>query len=125
MDELNNRADKFLWSVRIFKTRSIATDACKKGRVLIDNYPVKPSKTISTDDIIHVRKPPVVYSYKVKDFPRSRVGAKLVDKFIDDITPEEEVQKLKMTDSFFIKRDRGSGRPTKKERREIDKLRNK
>jgi len=125
MNESDNRADKFLWSVRVFKTRSIATDACKNGRVLIDNNPVKPSKTISTDDIIQVRKPPVVYSYRVKEFPKSRVGAKLVDNFIDDITPEEEKLKLKMSDSFFIKRDRGSGRPTKKERREIDKLRDK
>ena len=116
------RIDKFLWSVRIFKTRTKSVEACKKGRVIVDGIEAKPSKTIKEGDIITVKKPPVNYIYKVLDFPKNRVSAKLVDDLIENLTPEEEMEKLKMTDSFFIKRERGAGRPTKKERREIDKL---
>ena len=118
----NPRVDKFLWSVRVYKTRAKSTEACKKGRVIIDGIDAKPSKTVKEGDLITVKKPPVNYSYKVLDYPKSRVSAKLVDNYIEDITPEEEKEKLKITDSFFIKRERGAGRPTKKERREIDKL---
>lgn len=124
-DAPEQRADKYLWSVRIFKTRSMATDACKKGRVLIENIPVKPSRSIKKGDIIIVKKPPLNYRIRVTAFPKNRVSAKLVQQYFDDITPEEELQKLKLSDSFFIKRDRGAGRPTKKERRLIDKLREK
>jgi ribosome-associated heat shock protein Hsp15 len=119
------RVDKFLWSVRIFKTRSVSADACKKGRVIIDELPVKPSRSEKPGEVIIVKKPPVNYSYRIKEFPKNRVSAKLVPDYIEDITPEEELLKLDMTDSFFIKRDRGSGRPTKKERREIDKIKGK
>lgn len=121
-NENDLRVDKFLWSVRIFKTRAKSVDACKKGRVIVEGIDAKPSKTIKKGDIITVKKPPVNYTYKAHDFPKSRVSAKLVDNFIEDLTPEEEKEKLKMTDSFFIKRERGAGRPTKKERREIDKF---
>jgi ribosome-associated heat shock protein Hsp15 len=116
------RIDKFLWSVRIFKTRAKAVEACKKNRVIIDGLEAKPSKTVKEGDVITVKKPPVNYTYKVIEFPKSRVGAKLVNNFIEDLTPEEEKKKLLMTDSFFVKRKRGSGRPTKKERRDIDKI---
>ena len=116
------RADKFLWSVRIFKTRSLAGEACSKGRVLINGIPVKPSRNIKPDEIIEVRKPPVVYSYKVLAVPSGRMSAKLVPEYIMNLTPPEELKKLELTDSFFVRRDPRTGRPTKKERRLIDKL---
>jgi ribosome-associated heat shock protein Hsp15 len=116
------RIDKYLWSVRIFKTRSMATDACKKGRVKIDGQTVKPSRILKTGEEIEIRKPPVSYTYKVTGFPKSRVSAKLVPDFTKNLTPPEELEKLKMQDDFFIRRDKGTGRPTKKERRIIDKL---
>ncbi len=119
------RIDKFLWSVRIFKTRSLATNACKKGRVLIEGQPVKASRFVKVNEEIDIKKPPVVYTYKVKDFPKSRVGAKLVPEFITDLTSEEELLKLQKTDSFFVTRDKGAGRPTKKERRLLDQMKRK
>jgi ribosome-associated heat shock protein Hsp15 len=118
------RIDKFLWSVRIFKTRSLSAEYCKKGKILIEGQPVKASRTVNPGDTIEVNKPPVIYSYQIIDIPKSRISAKLVNDFIRDTTPEEELQKLKLQDTFFIKRDKGSGRPTKKDRRIIDKLRN-
>jgi ribosome-associated heat shock protein Hsp15 len=119
------RADKFLWAVRLFKTRSLATEACKKGRILIDDIEIKPSRTVKKGDLIILKKPPLNYRYRVVDYPKNRVSAKLVENFIEDLTSEEELAKLEMGDSFFIKRDRGTGRPTKKERRFIDKLKDK
>ena len=116
------RADKFLWSVRLYKTRSLAGEACSKGRVLINGIPVKPSRNIKPDEIIEVRKPPVVYSYKVLAVPSGRMSAKLVPEYIMNLTPPEELKKLELTDSFFVRRDPRKGRPTKKERRLIDKL---
>lgn len=121
-EETHKRIDKFLWSVRLYKTRLLATEACKKGRVLIDGIPAKPSRVVKLKETIEVRKPPVVYSYIVKDFPKSRVSAKIVTEFAQDITSPEELKKLEVNESFFVKRDRGTGRPTKKERRTIDKL---
>ena len=117
------RIDKFLWAVRIYKTRSIAADECKKGRVIINDVSVKPSRYVTSGEIVTVRKPPVHYKYKIIDAIENRISAKLVSQFIDDITPEEE--KLKLTanlqgGTFF--RDRGTGRPTKKERRVIDRF---
>lgn len=117
------RIDKWLWAVRIFKTRNQATEACKKGRILIREQTVKPSRVLRINDIIQVRKPPVIYSYKVTGLLSKRLSARLVKDFIEDITPEQELEKLKVRETFFISRDRGSGRPTKKERRTIDKLR--
>jgi ribosome-associated heat shock protein Hsp15 len=117
------RIDKYLWSVRIFKTRSIASDECRKGRILINDIQVKPSRTITKDEVIVVKKPPVNYIYRVIDPIENRVSAKLVVQFIEDITPDEEKQKLDFRNTggtFF--RDKGTGRPTKKERRLIDKL---
>jgi ribosome-associated heat shock protein Hsp15 len=117
------RVDKWLWAVRIFKTRSQATEACKKGRILIREQAVKPSRVLRINDIVQVKKPPVVYSYKVTGLLAKRLSARLVLDYIEDITPESELQKLKVRETFFISRDRGSGRPTKKERRIMDKLR--
>jgi len=108
--------------VRVFKTRTLATEACKKGKVNVDDMPAKPSRTVTTGDVIEVRKMPVTYSYRVKDPIEKRVGAKIVDQFVENITPEEELHKLEMQDDFFVKRDRGSGRPTKKERRLLDDI---
>ena len=91
------RIDKFLWSVRIFKTRSIATEACRRGRVTISNIQVKPSRIISRDEIIVIRKPPVNYTFRVIEPVENRVGARLAGNYIEDITPEEEKQKLEMS----------------------------
>ena len=117
------RIDKYLWAVRVFKTRSLATDACRKGKVIIDEVQVKPSRAVKEGDVIHVKRNPLVYSYRVKKLLGKRLSAKLVVDYVENITPEEELKKLEVRDTFFIKRDRGSGRPTKKERRIIDKLR--
>ena len=116
------RIDKYLWAVRLYKTRTLATEACKKGRISVDDMPAKPSRGISAGDIIEVKKMPVVHSYRVLDPIEKRVGAKIVDKFVEDITPQKELQKLDMQDDFFMKRDRGTGRPTKKERRLLDDI---
>ncbi|MBI5009285.1 MAG: RNA-binding S4 domain-containing protein [Bacteroidia bacterium] len=117
------RIDKYLWSVRLYKTRSIASDECRKGRILINNIQVKPSRIVAKDEIIVVKKPPVNYTYRVLEPIENRVSAKLVSRFLEDITPEEEKLKLDYRNAggtFY--RDKGTGRPTKKERRLIDRL---
>lgn len=115
------RVDKWLWAVRFFKTRSSATEACKKGRVIIGNVPVKPSRMLKTGDIIKIRKPPVTYTYKVLQLSEKRMGAKMVSEYVLDMTPEEELEILKIQkDMTWFKRDPGTGRPTKKERRDLD-----
>ena len=120
---MDNRIDKFLWAVRIYKTRALASEACKKGRVMIGDMSVKPSRSIKPGETITVRKAPVNYAYKVLDPIQKRVGAKLVEQYMVDVTPQEELNKLTMKDDFYISRDRGAGRPTKKERRLLDNLR--
>ena len=115
------RIDKWLWAVRVFKTRTIASEACKKGRVLIDNNSVKPSRMIRVGEVIQVKKPPITYSFKVLDLAQKRMGAKLVPNFMKNVTPPEEYEVLEMSKlSGFIDRQRGSGRPTKKERRDLE-----
>jgi ribosome-associated heat shock protein Hsp15 len=116
------RIDKYLWAVRLYKTRTLATEACKKGRITVDDMPAKPSRNITAGDVIGVKKMPVVYSYRVLEPIEKRVGARIVEQYVEDITPQEELQKLEMEDDFFVKRDRGTGRPTKKERRLLDDL---
>jgi len=116
------RIDKYLWAVRVFKTRTLATEACKKGRVSVDDMPAKPSRTVTAGDVIEVKKMPILYSYRVKDPIEKRVGAKIVENYVENITPQEELHKLEMQDDFFVKRDRGAGRPTKKERRLLDDI---
>ena len=121
----NIRIDKFLWAVRIFKTRSLASEECRKGRIMINNNLVKPSHIVDNDDIIEVKKLPVIHTYKVIKLTGNRIGAKLVGEFIADLTPDEENAKLLVRNiEGFGYRKRGSGRPTKKERRTIDKLKN-
>ena len=115
------RVDKWLWAVRFFKTRSSATEACKKGRVIIGGSQVKPSRMIRTGDIIQVKKPPVTYSYRVLQLTEKRMGAKLVSDYVLDITPEEDLRILEIQKHMlWMKRDPGTGRPTKKERRDLD-----
>jgi len=115
------RIDKFLWAVRIFKTRSIATEACKRGRVVVNNIQVKPSRIVTRDEIIFIRKPPVICSYRVIEPVENRVGAKLAVNYIEDLTPEEEKHKLELKNAGFSGyREKGLGRPTKKERRDLD-----
>ena len=117
------RIDKYLWSIRVFKTRSDATDACKGGKVRINGADTKPSKSVRPGDVISVRKGAVCYQYRVIVPIDKRQGAKLVPQFAENITPQEELDKLKTpVETFFLKRDRGSGRPTKKERRQMDSL---
>ncbi len=115
------RIDKWLWAVRVFKTRSQAAEACKKSRVRLNDVIAKPSRCINENDIIEVRKPPVLYRYKVIELLEKRVGAKLVENYMKDITPEQETIKLDMMrmDSSGV-RSKGQGRPTKKERRMLD-----
>jgi len=122
--ELSNiRIDKFLWSVRLYKTRSIASDECRKGRIIIKDVQVKPSRVVLKNEIITVKKPPVNYSYRVIEPIENRVSAKLVANYIEDLTSEEEVAKLDFNKSGgTIYRDKGTGRPTKKERRMIDRI---
>jgi len=117
------RIDKWLWMVRIFKTRTIAADACKKGRIKINQSEVKASKEVKAGDIILVRKPPINYTFIVKGIPKNRVGAKLLVDYLENTTSEEELQKLEPGFlAFQGLRDRGMGRPTKKERRLLDNI---
>jgi len=121
--EENIRIDKFLWAVRIFKSRSSASDACRKGRILVNNLLAKPSRIVTVNDIITVKKPPVTYIYEITDLLENRIPAKMVNRYIKDITPEEEKAKLLvMSNIRHGIRPRGTGRPTKKERREIDRF---
>lgn len=115
------RIDKWLWAARIYKTRSIAVDAIKNGRVTIGGTAVKPSHIIKAGEVISVRKPPVTYSFKVLACIESRVGAKLLPQVYENVTDPQEYEKLEMSRiSGFVDRQRGSGRPTKKERRQLD-----
>lgn len=117
------RIDKFLWAVRLYKTRSQASDACKKGSVLINDYTIKPSREIKVNEIFELKKNPIKYKYRIKDLLTNRVGAKFVENYLEDLTSPEELFKLEVNQKMpHFKRDRGSGRPTKKERRDIDKL---
>ena len=118
------RIDKWLYAVRIFKTRTLAADACRKGRVLVNGLQAKSSKEIKPGDNVTVRKLPVIYNYKVKGIIEKRISAKLVPDYLEDLTSPEELNKLNIKESFFIRREKGAGRPTKKDRREIDKLNN-
>ena len=117
------RIDKFLWAIRAFKTRTDATDACKGGKVKIGEVNAKPSKFIQSGDILQVRKGSVTFTYRVLQPLEHRVGAKLVPEFAENLTPASEMEKLRApVETFFVKRDRGAGRPTKKDRREIEEI---
>lgn len=115
------RIDKWLWAVRLFKSRTLAVEACKKGRVFINNVTIKPSRMIKIDDIIQIKRPPITYSFKVLALTEKRMGAKLVPEYMENVTPQSEYDILEMSKvSGFIDRARGEGRPTKKDRRELD-----
>ena len=115
------RIDKWLWAVRIFKTRSIATDAIKMGRVTISGQKVKPSRNVKVGEVIDVKKPPITYSFKVLALAENRMGAKLVPGFMENVTRKEQLDLLEMNRiSGFRDRAKGLGRPTKKDRRDID-----
>lgn len=119
------RIDKFLWSVRYFKTRTIATEACKKGHVKVNQVSVKPSKEVYNGEEITIRKKQINYQIIILDIPKNRVGAKLVDLYRKDITPKEEFERqdlLKYSKDYY--RKKGEGRPTKKDRRDIDNYNN-
>ncbi|MBD5175482.1 MAG: RNA-binding S4 domain-containing protein [Bacteroidales bacterium] len=119
------RIDKWLWAMRIFKTRTIATDAVKKGRVTVgDNpNPVKPSRTVTVGDVVHVRKSPVTYSFRVRAVTENRLGAKLVPEYMENITPQSQYDILEVVKiSGFVDRRKGLGRPTKREGRELSKF---
>ena len=117
------RLDKYLWAVRVFKTRSDAADAIRNNRVLVNNAYAKPSREVKQGDVIAVKKQPVTYQYKVLELVSSRQGAKNVPQYCLNITPQEELDKLTIPrETVFVFRERGPGRPTKKERREIDAL---
>lgn len=115
------RIDKWLWAARIYKTRSIAADACKNGRVTINNVNVKPSHTVMAGEVVSVKKPPITYSFKILKTIEQRVGAKLIPEVYENVTDAKQYELLEMSRiSGFVDRARGTGRPTKKERRALD-----
>lgn len=117
------RLDKWLWAARIYKTRSLAIDACKNGRVMIGGVKVKPSRMIKVGEEIQVRKPPITYTFRVLQAIQNRVGAKLVPEVLENITTPDQYELLEMNRiSGFVNRARGTGRPTKKERRDLDEF---
>ncbi|MCG6188399.1 RNA-binding S4 domain-containing protein [Maribellus maritimus] len=119
----NVRVDKWLWAVRIYKTRSQATDACRKGHISIDDLPVKPSRIVHAGETVKVRKDQVVRSFKVVKLAEKRMSAKFVLDFLEDVTPPEELEIIEMQKNMrWITRERGTGRPTKKDRRDLDEF---
>ena len=117
------RIDKWLWAARIFKTRSIAVDAIKNGRVTIQGVNVKPSRMVKEGEVVSVRKPPITYSFKILKTIEQRVGAKLLPEIYENVTPPDQYELLEMNRiSGFVDRQRGTGRPTKKERRALDEF---
>lgn len=118
------RIDKYLWAMRVFKTRTIATDAVKKGRVMMGGVPVKPSRGVRVGDEIEVRKPPVTYTFRVKALTENRLGARLVPDYVENITPQSQYDILEMTKiAGFVDRRKGLGRPTKREGRKLAEFR--
>ena len=114
------RIDKWLWATRVFKTRTIATDACKLGRVTIDGMNVKPSRVVKVGEKISVKKPPITFTFEVLALLNNRVGAKLVPNYLKNITTPDQYELLEMARiSAFVKRQKGLGRPTKKDGREM------
>ena len=117
------RIDKWMWAVRIFKTRTIAAEACKKGRISINGALAKAARTVKPGDVIQVRKPPVTYSFKVLQPIEKRVGAKLVAEMMENVTTPEQYELLEMSRvSGFVNRAKGTGRPTKKDRRSLEEF---
>lgn len=125
MSKIEERIDKWLWAMRVFKTRSISTDACKKGRVSVGGVAVKPSRTIKPGDVIEVRKPPITYTFRVVALSENRLGAKLVPEYLENLTPQSQYDILEMSRlSGFVNRQKGLGRPTKREGRDLADFKN-
>lgn len=123
MPKTEERIDKWLWCMRVFKTRTIATDACKKGRVTINGVAMKPSRMIKPGDLIEVKKPPITYTFKVLQIAPNRLGAKLVPEYLENLTAPEQYELLEMTKiSGFVDRRKGLGRPTKREGRDLSRF---
>ena len=117
------RVDKYLWAMRIYKTRSIATDACKCGRVKMNGVEIKPSRAFHVGDVFTVRKGPITYTYRILQLASNRLGAKMVPEYLQDITPKEQLELLELARyAAQSGRDRGTGRPTKKDRRDIEQF---
>lgn len=124
---METRLDKWLWAARIFKTRGLASDSCKSGKVLLNGSGAKPSKIVREGDIIEIKQPPIIRRFKVKGLALKRVSAKLAVDLVEDVTSDEELEKLRQfrkdpVSVIFGHREKGAGRPSKKERRDIDKL---
>lgn len=118
---MSARADKFVWAVRLAKTRSDAAEALKGGKILINGADAKPSKELKVGDIVGIKRMPAIFSFRIIQLLEKRVGAKLVEQYLENITPEAEIEKLEMARLASVgQRDRGTGRPTKRERRDID-----
>ncbi len=126
---MDTRLDKWLWAARLYKTRGIASDSCRNGKVTVNGNGAKPSKTVCVGDIIEIKQPPIKRKYLVRGLAVKRVSAKLAAELVEDITPEEEINKLKQyrkdpVSVIFGHREKGAGRPSKKERRDLDRLLN-
>lgn len=120
---MEERIDKWLWAMRVFKTRTIATEACKKGRVTMGGVAVKPSRSIKEGDVIDVKKPPITYTFRVLKVTGNRLGAKLVPEYLENITSPAQYELLEMTKiSGFVDRRKGLGRPTKRDSRELSRF---
>lgn len=121
--DIKPRLDKWLWAVRIFKTRSMATEACKKGKIFLNGMTAKASHLVKTGEVFELREPMITRSFKVMGLLERRVSAKIAVEYMSEVTPPEEFKRLELARTTMIAvRERGSGRPTKKERRDIDKL---
>jgi ribosome-associated heat shock protein Hsp15 len=125
MENKEARIDKWLWAVRIFKTRTIAAAACKKGQVSIQGAVLKPSRMVKVGDVIDVRKPPITYSFRILKAIERRIGAKLIPEVLENVTSPDQFELLEMSKiSGFVNRAKGTGRPTKKERRNLEEFTN-
>lgn len=123
MPKTEERIDKWLWCMRVFKTRTIATDACKKGRVMIGGVAIKPSRMVKPGDIVDVKKPPVTYTFRVMQIAPNRLGARLVPEYLENLTPQSQYDLLEMSKiSGFVDRQKGLGRPTKRDGRELSRF---
>lgn len=117
------RIDKWVWAMRIFKTRTVAAEACKKGRVMIGDVVAKPSRMVKVGDVVNVKKSPITYSFRVKALTENRLGAKLVPEYMENITPQSQYDLLEVVKiSGFIDRRKGLGRPTKRDGRELSRF---
>ncbi|MDE6771886.1 MAG: RNA-binding S4 domain-containing protein [Muribaculaceae bacterium] len=123
MPKTEERIDKWLWCMRVFKTRTIATDACKKGRVTMGGVTLKPSRTVKPGDIVEVKQPPIPYTFRVVGIAPNRLGARLVPEYLENLTPQSQYDLLEMTKiSGFVDRQKGLGRPTKRDSRELSRF---